>query len=130
MPWDHTVLSTGDQSKCPHPCQNGLETKRSWRNYKFWQDPPQFFHGPKKRKFYYGANRHFLTCDANSQKPANKDWGKLLDIRHTCFPLTNDLFFLKNPPQFLKAQNVSYVHHFRQGLELAAYFSTTGKPNT
>jgi len=37
------------------------------RSY-FWQDPPLFFRG-QKRKFYNGANGQFLLCHANSQKP-------------------------------------------------------------
>ena len=84
------------------------------RSY-FRQNHHPIFPEAKKRKFYNGANRHFLICFLNSEKPANGGRAKqIIAMSHIGFSLMQVLV-LGDPPQFLQGQK----------LQFSATFSTT-----
>jgi len=83
----------------------------------FWKDPPLFFQGPKKRKFYSGANGHFLFCHANSEKPANEHWGKLMGYIVAQVVLTNGrLGFGRTLPNFCRGRQLWATFSTRFGI--------------
>jgi len=74
-----------------------------WTGLTFGRTIPYFFMG-QRRKFYNGANGHFLLCRTNSQKPASGDrenyWWYM---SHRWFSLTHARLGFGGPlPKFLQ----------------------------